>query len=124
MRSKTKTLRSLFLIVVFLASAVGVDAMLRNYFGGPMKIDDLPISNVSVNGTWKPDFLWMGKAWRIEIQSDEALELKLDDRTYVIPKGSHAVYSNHDHTNTGEFGAEAFWGYPSRVEIRLFERKQ
>jgi hypothetical protein len=123
MSSNAKSLWKLLLIVVACAVAVILDATARNHFGGSMKIDGLPISNVSVTGTWKPDFLWMGKAWGIKIQSDEVLELKLDGRAYVIPKGSHTIYSNHDHTNTGEFGNEAFWGYPKNVEIRALDRK-
>ncbi|MGL4229872.1 MAG: hypothetical protein ACRDAM_01045 [Casimicrobium sp.] len=124
MSNNAKTLRNLFLVAVFFAFVIVLDATLRNRFGGPMTIDGLPISNASVTGAWNPDFLWLGRAWSIKVQSDEALELKLDGRTYVIPKGSHTVYSNHDHTNTGEFGAQAFWGYPNNVEIRPLDRKQ
>jgi hypothetical protein len=123
MSRNAKTIRGLFLIIVVLVFAISIDEMLRNHFGGSMKIDGVPISNVSVAGAWKPDFLWEGKAWRIELRSDVDVELKLDGRAYVIPKGSHTVYSNHDHTNTGEFGNEAFWAYPKNVEIRALDRK-
>jgi hypothetical protein len=123
MSSNAKIIWKLLLIVVVCALAVVIEATVRNRFGGSMKINGAPISNVSVTGVWNPDFLWVGKAWSIKVQSDEALELRLDGRRYVIPKGSHTVYSNHDHTNTGEFGNEAFWGYPESVEIRPLDRK-
>ena len=65
----------------------------------------------------------MGKAWSIEVCSDEGIELTLDGRIYLIPKGSHTVYSNHDHTNTGEFGAKEFWGCPKKVQVAPLEKE-
>ncbi len=88
-----------------------------------MSIDGLPINNSSVTGTWMPDFLWAGKAWTIVIQSDAYLELTLDGRVYIIPKGSHEIYSNHNHTNTGQFGNREFWGYPGRIKVRQLDKK-
>lgn len=88
-----------------------------------MSIDGLPVNNASVTGTWTPDFLWAGKAWRLEIQSDDDLELSLDGKVYIIPKGSHEIYSNHDHTNTGQFGSQKFWGYPETIKVRPIDKK-
>ncbi len=122
MRSKALIILTLVLSVAgtFL---ICFEELVRSHFGGPMTIAGLPISNASVTGEWYPDFLWTGKAWSIEVQSDEALELKLDGGTYVVPKGSHTVYSNHDNTNTGEFGTKEFWGYPKTVAIRPLDSR-
>ncbi len=87
-----------------------------------MKIQGLPIHNAVVTGDWHPDFLWMGTAWVIHVGSDEGLELILDDRIYRVPQGLHTIFSNHDHTNTGEFGNKEFWGYPKKVQVRPLEK--
>lgn len=121
MTSNAKIIRQLFFVAVAFVAAIIADEFVRNRSGGSMKIDGLPIGNANVTGAWKPDFLWMGKAWQIEVQSGVALELKLDGRSYEIPSGLHTIYSNHDHTNTGQFGTVPFWGYPERAEIRLLE---
>lgn len=123
MRRTIGIVLGLVLGLVVAVLAMVVDEMVRRQFGGPMKIVGLPIGNASVTGEWNPDFLWTGKAWRIEVQSDEDLELDLDGRKYVLPKGSNKIYSNHDSTNTGEFGDEQFWGYPKHVEIRPLDEK-
>ena len=123
MRSIARNILGLVLCVVVFAFAVIVDEMARRQFGGSMKIHGLPIGNASVTGVWHPDFMLWGKAWSIQVQSDEGLELNLDGRTYVIPEGSHIVYSNHDNTNTGQFGTQEFWGYPENVEVRPLDRK-
>lgn len=121
MKQIVKIVLGVLLGIVLLALVIVVDSAARSRLGGPMKIEGLPISNSSVMGTWKPDFLWTGRAWRIDVQSDENLELQLDGRKYVVPKGFHTVYSNHDHTNTKQYGDQEFWGYPERVEIRTLD---
>lgn len=123
MRSTARILLGGVLAVVLLAFAVIVEESVRSRYGGPMSIHGLPLNNARVTGTWKPDFLWTGRAWIIEFQSHEGLELSLDGRTYTIPKGSHTIYSNHDHTNTGLFGSQNFWGYPEMIEVRPLGQK-
>lgn len=122
MRSTAKIVAGVAIALAMFVFAVFVESNIRGRYGGPMSIDGLPVNNASVTGTWIPDFLWAGKAWRLEIQSDDDLELSLDDKVYIIPKGSHEIYSNHDHTNTGQFGSQEFWGYPERVEVRPLDR--
>lgn len=123
MRSIARFIQGLVLIVGFFAIASIAEEVTRRQFGGPLMIHGLPISNADVTGEWHPDFLWMGKAWSIEVRSDEGIELTLDGRIYLIPKGFHSIYSNHDHTNTGEFGTKEFWGYPKKVLVGPLERK-
>jgi hypothetical protein len=123
MRTTIKIAAGVAVALAIFVFAVFVESGIRSRYGSPMSIDGLPINNSSVTGTWLPDFLWAGKAWRLEIQTDDDLELKLDDKVYIIPKGSHVIYSNHDHTNTGKFGGQEFWGYPEKVEVRPLDRK-
>ena len=122
MQHSTKIVLGGVLSIGMLALAVFIDDAVRSRSGGPIEIDGLPIGNATVTGVWKPDFLWHGKAWKLDVQSEEDLELKLDGQIYVVPSGSHTIYSNHDHTNTGQYGREDFWGYPEDVEIRLLTR--
>lgn len=85
---------------------------------GQMTIDGLHATNARITGAWTPDFLWAGKAWKTNVESDKGVELILDGRNYRVPAGSHELYSNHNETNTGEFGNEDFWGYPEEVKVR------
>jgi hypothetical protein len=87
-----------------------------------MSINGLPINNASVTGMWMQDFLWADKAWKIAVQSDDGLELRLDGSVYIIPKGSREIYSNHDHTNTGQFGSQEFCGYTNEIEVRKIDK--
>ncbi|MEO0530893.1 MAG: hypothetical protein AAF266_10025 [Planctomycetota bacterium] len=103
---------------IFLVSILVADAMVRISAGGAMPINGPPLDGTKVNGQWHPDFLWAGKAWQIEIETTQRVRLSLDDKDYVIPKGAHTLYSNHDHTNTGEYGDGNFWGYPANVTVR------
>jgi len=123
MRTTIKIVAGVAVALAIFVFAVFVESSIRSRYGGPMSIDGLPINNASVTGKWMPDFLWAGKAWKIVIQSDDDLELSLDDRVYIIPKGSHEIYSNHNHTNTGHFGSQEFWGYPDKIEVRQLDKK-
>ncbi len=123
MRIAKKTVVRIAIAVAVFVFAVFVESSIRSRYEGSMSIDGLPGNNASATGTWMPDFLWAGKAWKLEIQSDDDLELSLDGKDYIIPKGSHEIYSNHDHTNTGQFGSQEFWGYPEKVEVRPLDRK-
>ena len=123
MRNAVKIVMAVAIALTLFVSMVFVEASIRSYYGGPMNVEGLPVNKASVKGSWVPDFLWVGKAWRLEIQTDEDLELSLDDNLYTIPKGSHVIYSNHDHTNTGKFGDQEFHGYPKKVGVRLLARK-
>ncbi len=121
MRSACRFILGLALCVGIFVIAVVVEEATRRQFGGTMVIHGLPISNAAVTGEWHPDFLWMGKAWSIDVRSDEGIELTLDGRIYLIPKGNHTIHSNHDHTNTGGFGTKEFWGYPKKVQVAPLE---
>ncbi|MBL8811497.1 MAG: hypothetical protein JNM43_15100 [Planctomycetaceae bacterium] len=111
-----KTCWTVLIIVVLIGACVG-EELLRIACGGSMTIGGLPLQGVDVKGEWHPDFMWMGRAWMIEVRSDADVRLILDGRTFVIPKGTHVIYSNHDSTNTGQFGKPEFWGYPKVVKV-------
>jgi hypothetical protein len=99
--------------VIFIESAV------RSHQGGNLPIDGLPIEKATVTGKWQPDFLWAGKAWWIEVESAVPLHVCIDGWQGKIPTGIHSLYSNHDHTNTGEFGDTEFWGFPKSIRISV-----
>ncbi len=118
MKNTAKIIAGVAFALALFVFAVFVESGLRGRYGSTMSIDGLPIKNVLVTGTWIPDFMWVGKAWEIEVKTEEDLELTLDGQVYFIPKGSHRIYSNHDSTNTEQFGSRKFSGYPKKVEVR------
>ncbi len=122
MRNTTKIIKIIAISLAIFTLLIFVEPNIRGHYGGPMSIDGLPISNTNVAGAWIPDFLWAGKAWKLEIQSSIDLKLSLDDKDYIIPKGSHIIYSNHDRTNTGQFGNQEFWGYPKKTKIHPLDK--
>ena len=123
MRRTARILAGVAIAVALFVFAAFVELSVRSRYGGTISIDGLPINNAHVTGTWTPDIFWVGKAWTIEVQSEEDLELNFDGRVYVIPRGAHELYSNHDATNTGLFGSQDFLGYPEKVEVRPLDRK-
>ncbi|SRR6056297_1189646 len=100
------------------AAAFVIEASVRSCYGGQMTISGLPVTNARVTGAWTPDFFCVGKAWTIKVQSKQGVEIILDGSPYRIPPGSHELYSNHNQTNTGQFGNQDFWGYPEEVKVR------
>ncbi len=115
-------IRSAAIAVILLTAMSGVvllEESIRQQTGGPIEISGLPIPGVQIAGQWHPDFLWTGRAWRIRIQTERSLRLQLDERIYDIPSGDHTLYSNHDSTNTGQYGSAAYWGYPQHVLVSL-----
>ncbi|MCA9061250.1 MAG: hypothetical protein KDA85_22205 [Planctomycetaceae bacterium] len=123
MRKTCRIVAGVAITVVVLIAAVVIEARVRSQSGGPMVIHGIPVSNAEVRGTWAPDFLWAGREWQLDIKSEVELELRLDGGVYFIPRGSHSIYSNHDHTNTGRFGGPEFWRYPEEVEVRSLDGK-
>jgi len=123
MRTAAKIGLSVLMLVAVALFAGVAEGIVRSKFGGAMTIAGLPIDGAQVEGTWQPDFLWFGRAWRIQVQCESPLEFVLDGKSYVVPVGSHVLYSHHDHTNTGQFGGEEFWGYPKRIDVRSLPAK-
>lgn len=103
--------------VLLLCAALG-DARIRRMQVSELAIVGLPIEGAEVSGAHSPDFLWVGRAWWIEIDTTKPLLLTLDDWCGRIPVGVHKVFSNHDHTNTGQYGDKDFWGFPKSVSVR------
>ena len=101
MRSAGRFIQRLVLFVGIFVIAVVAEEAARLPFGGTMTIHGPRISNATVTGEWRPDFLWMGKAWSIDVCSDEGIELTLVGGVFLIRKGNHTVYSKHDHRKTG-----------------------
>jgi hypothetical protein len=102
---------------LFVCAVVG-DAWIRATQTVELTIAGSPISGAVFSGAYKPDFLWTGRAWWIEVDTDRPLLLTLDDWTGRIPVGNHVIHTNHDHTNTGLYGDRDFWGFPESISIR------
>ncbi len=104
--------------VVFLALVVG-EAYLRSYQAKPIPVDIAPGLPVSVSACRNPDFLWAGEAWHIDVKSDRPLELEIDGRIRIrLPAGTTEIYSNHDISNTRDYGLHALDGTPSRISVK------
>jgi len=123
MRTAIKTALGVTILVAVLVFGAIAEAFVRSQCGGPMMIAGLPITGAQIEGTWQPDFLWFGRSWRIHVQCESPLEIVMDGKHYIVPVGSHVLYSHHDHTNTGQFGADEFWGYPKRIDVRSLPKK-
>ena len=80
--------------------------------------DGLP---ARVSAFVRPDFLWLGDDWSIDIQSDTPLNLSIEGKWQAtIPRGSHKVYSNHDVNNTSDYGP-AWFATPQSIDIAAVE---
>ena len=123
MRTTAKIGLSIVMLGAVCLFAGVAEGFVRSKFGGAMTIAGVPIDGAKIEGTWQPDFLWAGKAWRIQVQCEAPLEILLDEKSYVVPGGAHVLYSHHDHTNTGRFGREKFWGYPKQIVVRSLPAK-
>ena len=103
--------------VIFVCAVIG-EAWIRGTQIAELSIAGPPIEGTEISGAYMPDFLWAGRAWWIEIKTDKPLLLNLDEWSGRIPVGVHKVYSNHDQTNTGQYGDGEFWGFPESVSVQ------
>lgn len=117
MKWKLKFLACVVAVIVVIM-AIMAEAWLRQRHSEPLALEGLPIAGAVVSGFHMPDFLWSGRAWWIEIETQEDLILELDDWSGEIPAGTHTIFSNHDATNTGEYGSRDFWGFPNSLRIQ------
>ncbi len=110
--------------ILLVGSVLGVifgEEVIRAFQKEQMPVEGLPIKGVTVTSTWKPDFLWSGKAWLMTIQTDRILELQINHWSGEVPIGEHKIFGNHDRTNTDDYGAREFWGTPKTIR---FSEKQ
>jgi len=108
---------SFFSFIFFIAS---VETLLRDRFGeeGKIPIEGLPIPNVKAEASWSTHTFFEGKGWTINIETDKSLNLFLDDWEGVIPPVTHRIFSNIDHTNTGDYGHVDVWYLPKIIELQ------
>jgi hypothetical protein len=118
MKRVTKILVGVAVVFVFFVCAVIGDAWIRRTQTAELSIAGTSVKGAEISGAYVPDFLWAGRAWWIEIDTDRPLLLSLDEWSGRIPVGVHKVYSNHDSTNTGQYGDGDFWGFPQSVSVR------
>jgi hypothetical protein len=109
--------RPLLGLLSFVVIVLG-EAAIRSTQRHPLSIKGPSIPGTTIHGSWGPDFLWMGKAWWIEVDTQTPLVLKLNHRWIgKIPIGKHNIYENHDNTNTEMFGPAAFNSFPDNIEF-------
>jgi hypothetical protein len=84
-----------------------------------MPVHGLPLPDVQITAMQQPDFLWAGKAWWINVETRVPLVIHLDDWKGEVPPGRHRIFSNHDYTNTGNYGNAPFWGKPREASVSL-----
>jgi hypothetical protein len=118
MRRITKTLVFIAIVIGLFFGAAVTETWVRRTQVAELAIAGVPIEGVNISGAYMPDFLWQGRVWWINIDTDKPLVLTLDGWSGQIPVGVHKVYSNHDHTNTGTYGDRQFWGFPQTVSVR------
>ncbi len=107
-------------VLIFVLGVIG-ESKLRQSKLTEIEVLGAPLEGVEASAHSIPDFLWIGRSWWVEIDTAVPLRLHLDEWVGRIPKGQHRIYSNHDHTNTGDHGAKDFWGYPGRILFELEE---
>lgn len=103
----------------FLFAVALADEGIRSIQRETMPVNGLPLPNIKVTAMRKPDFLWAGTAWWIDIETDTPLIIQLDDWQGKVPAGRHKIFSNHDSTNTGEFGKARFWREPKEIKVSI-----
>jgi len=116
---------TLYLIFFFLALLLFMigEGKYRAHFGerGEIKINGLPIDNVSAEGSWNTDFMMSGYAWRIKVKTDKHLQILIDGEEGKISPGTHKIFYNHDITNRNRYGFHRMYKVPQHVELRKLE---
>lgn len=105
--------------VAFFLAIAFAEELIRSTQRESMHVNGLPLPNVQITAMWQPDFLWAGKAWWIDIETNVPLVIQLDTWRGEVPSGKHKVFGNHDYTNTGDYGKTQFWGKPKEVKVSM-----
>ena len=73
---------------------------------------------VAAEGYVVPDFLWLGKAWWVDVSSDTPITLDFDRRwTANTPVGKHQIRHSHDGNNTTDYSKARWWEAPTIVTV-------
>lgn len=103
-----------FLFVLACLAECGIRAIFR---------EEIPVvrsseSDVVLSAYHQPDFLWMGTAWWISYETDLPFSIDLGDgNSVVLPAGKHSIFSNHDFSNTRDYGIKFKGDYPDTIAI-------
>ena len=105
-------------VIAFLALVLG-EAYLRTFFAERIPVEIAPGVRATASAGSRPDFLWIGESWHIQVKSDQAVELEVDGRIRIrLPSGNATIYSNHDSSNAADYGIRDLRGPPSRVSVK------
>jgi len=103
---------------LFIAFVVGVllESHARSQQRTPIQV--VGAGSAKVSAFVRPDFLWSGESWWIDVKSDRPLTLVLDGTWSAdVPPGTHKIYSNHDVNNTAEFGGQSRYKTPTQIVV-------
>ncbi|MDB5345250.1 MAG: hypothetical protein JWP89_3627 [Schlesneria sp.] len=114
-----------FIVGVFLMLLAGVaEGYVRSLARKPIPViiqDDL---HAVITADVAPDFLWIGQAWRVNVDCDTSVLLEFNsDWTASLPPGRHQIYSDHDNDNTADYGSKAGFRQkpPTVITVRAAE---
>jgi hypothetical protein len=108
----------LFCGFLFVALTIG-EEYLRSLQAKPIPVELAPGLPVSVSASQRPDFHWAGVAWHIEVESTVPVELEVDGRTRIhLSVGKTTIYSNHDVSNTSDYGLGLMPHPPTRISVK------
>lgn len=103
---------------LFVALTLG-EEYLRSLQARPIPVELATGLPASVSASQRPDFLWAGVAWHIEVNSTVPVELEVDGRTRIhLPAGETTIYSNHDVSNTSDYGLGLMPHPPNGISVK------
>ncbi len=106
-----------FLVALLAIGAVEASLRARGRAAIPVVIKDAPQATVSA--FVQPDFLWIGEAWWLRVESDSPLSVDVDGQWQaLVPAGTNSIYANHDVNNTTRFSSNRWHRTPRHITVR------
>jgi len=104
--------------ISFFVVACLVECGIRAFFVEEISTSGESPDGLVISGKRKPDFLWWGYAWWVDYSSKESFYLDFGDGVDILmPAGEHSIYSNHDYSNTSDYGIEFSGDYPTDLKV-------
>ncbi len=110
-----------WLLALFLIFLLGVFAeeYIRSLARKPIRVSIEESVHAKVSAHVQPDFMWIGKAWWIKIESEVPVAINLDGKwSAIIPPGTNTIFSNHDVNNTTKFGTNIWYKTPAEIIVK------
>jgi len=103
---------------VFVASVL-LEEFLRATQAVSIPIDSSEVPEVTITASRKPDFLWLGTAWRINYESPVPFDLDLGNGSASeVPAGKHKIFANHDYSNLDQYGLKLSKDFPESIVVQ------